>query len=131
MAITVLKGPEGIRTVLTAGGAITQLRSLVAQGASKVVIETISGYINRPMGISAESAVSGAMIRVTIAGLASGVICASAVLAGQSLQVESASGLISGAGHVAPLLSGSGAQIGKALMSGGVGSGIGMVVDFG
>jgi len=58
MAITVIKGPEGIRTVLTAGGAITQLRSLVAQGASKVVIETISGYINRAMGISAESAIA-------------------------------------------------------------------------
>ena len=132
MAITIIKGPEGIRTVFSAYGPITQLRSLqFISGEDKLVGEAMSGYPGRAAGVAAESVVSGDLIRAITHGLASGVICASSVIPGQGLQLVAASGLISGTGHIGPLLSGVGAMLGKAAMSGGRGSGIAALIDLG
>ncbi|GAH19516.1 unnamed protein product, partial [marine sediment metagenome] len=77
MAITIIKGPEGIRTVFSAYGTITQLRSLqFISGEAKLVGEAMSGYPSRAAGVAAETAVSGDLIRAITHGLASGVICA-------------------------------------------------------
>ncbi|GAH19522.1 unnamed protein product [marine sediment metagenome] len=134
MAITIIKGPEGIRTVFSAYGTITQLRSLqFISGEAKLVGEAMSGYPSRAAGVAAETAVSGDLIRAITHGLASGVICASSVIPGQGLQLVAASGLISGTGHIGPLLSGTydGRMLGKAAMSGGRGSGIAALIDLG
>ena len=129
MAITIIKGPEGIRTVFTGIGPITQLRTVqLASGVARVE-EVTSGYTELGLGVAAES-VSGALVRVITGGYVSGVICASGVTPGQILQVFAASGLGSGTGHVVPQLSGV-MMIGKATTSGARGSGIGMIVDFG
>lgn len=129
MAITIIKGPEGIQTVFTGIGAITQLRTVQLASGVKRVEEVTSGYPDLGGGVAAETA-SGALLRVITGGYVSGVICASGVTPGQILQVFAASGLGSGTGHVAPQLSGV-MMIGKSMMSGGRGSGIGMIVDFG
>lgn len=134
MAITIIKGPEGIRTVFSAYGPITQLRSLqFISGEDKLVGEAMSGYPGRAAGVAAETVASGDLIRAITHGLASGVICASSVIPGQGLQLVAASGLISGTGHIGPLLSGTydGRMLGKAAMSGGRGSGIAALVDLG
>jgi len=132
MAMTIIRGPEGVRTLLNAGDTIAQLRTLqIWSGAAKVVVEAMSGYTDRPAGVAAESVVSGKLVRVTTTGIVSGVICASGVQMGDSLQIESASGFTPDTGLIAPLLSGVGAMFGKALMSGGRGSGISMLVDLG
>lgn len=131
MAITIIKGPEGIRTVFSAVETITQFRTVqLASGFTKSVKEVVSGYPELGGGVAAESVVSGDLIRVITGGLVSGVICASGVSFGDILQVFAASGLGSGTGHVAPQLSGV-MMFGKAITSGGRGSGIGMIVDFG
>ena len=134
MPITVIKGPEGVRTVFSAYGPITQLRSLqFISGDAKLVGEAVSGYPGRPAGVAAETVVSGDLIRAITGGLVSGVICASGVTPGQSLELVAASGLISGTGHVGPLLSGTydGRVLGKAAMSGGRGSGIAALIGLG
>lgn len=132
MPITVIKGPEGIRTLFTASGPITQLRSLqILSGASKIIEEATSGQQDRGCGVAAETVVSGDLIRVLTQGLASGVICGSGINAGQAVQTMATSGVISGTGHIAPLLSGVGAMLGKSVMSGGTGSGIQILVDLG
>lgn len=132
MPITVIKGPEGVRTLFTASGPITQLRSLqILSGAAKIVEEATSGQQSRGCGVAAETVVSGDLIRVITQGLASGVICGSGIKAGQAVQTMATSGVISGIGHIAPLLSGVGSMLGKALMSGGTGSGIQILVDLG
>ena len=133
MAISIIKGPEGIRTLFTASGPITQLRSLqiLSGAATKIVEEATSGQRVRGCGVAAESVVSGDLIRVITQGLASGVICGSGINAGQAVQAFASSGLISGTGHIAPLLSGLGAMLGKAVMSGARGSGIQILVDLG
>lgn len=134
MPITVIKGPDGIRTLFTASGPITQLRSLqilILSGVAKIVEEATSGQQDRGCGVAAESVASGDLIKVLTQGLASGVICGSGINAGQAVQTMATSGVISGTGHIAPLLSGVGAMLGKAVMSGGTGSGIQILVDLG
>ncbi|GAI08163.1 unnamed protein product [marine sediment metagenome] len=132
MPITVIKGPEGIRTLFTASSPITQLRSLqILSGASKIVEEATSGQQDRCCGVAAETVASGDLIRVITQGLASGVICGSGINAGQAVQTMATSGVVSGTGHIAPLLSGVGAMLGKSVMSGGTGSGIAILVDLG
>lgn len=129
MPITIIKGPEGIRTVFTGIGPITQLRTVqLASGVARVE-EATSGYPELGLGVAAES-VSGDLVRVITGGYVSGVICGSGVTPGQILQVFAASGLGSGTGHVAPQLSGV-MMFGKSITSGARGSGIGMIVDFG
>ncbi len=131
MPITVIKGPEGIRTAFSAVETITQLRTVqLASGYTRSVMEVVSGYPELGAGVAAESIASGDLGRIITGGYVSGVICASGVSFGDILQVLAASGLSSGTGHVAPQLSGV-MMIGKAMMSGGRGSGIGMIVDFG
>lgn len=135
MPITIIKGPEGIRTIFSAYGPITQLRTLqfISGVAAKVVGEAMSGYPDRAAGVAAETVASGDLIRVITHGLASGVICASGVTLGQAVELVARVGLISGTGHIGPLLSGTydGRMLGKALNSGGTGSGISMLVDLG
>lgn len=134
MPITIIKGPEGVRTVFSAYGAITQLRSLqFISGASNLVGEALSGSPELAAGVAAETCASGDLIRAITHGLVSGVIVASGVTPGQSLELVAASGLISGTGHIGPLLSGTydGRMLGKATMSGGRGSGIGALVGLG
>lgn len=133
MSITIIKGPEGVRVVSQAYGSITQLRSLIVavSGEGNYVEEARSGYTARAAGAAAESASSGDIVRMITHGLVSGLICASGVQMGDSLQVESASGLQSGTGYVAPLVSGVGAFFGRAMISGGRGSGITVLVDLG
>jgi len=132
MPITVIKGPDGIRTLFTASGPITQLRSLqILSGVAKIVEEATSGQQDRGCGVAAETVVSGDLIRVLTQGFASGVICGSGINAGQAVQTMATSGVISGTGHIAPLLSGVGTMLGKALMSGATGSGIQILVDLG
>jgi len=131
MAITIIKGPEGIRTVFSAVETITQLRTVqIASGFTKSIKEVVSGYPELGLGVAAESVASGDLARIITGGYVSGVICASGVTLGQILQAFAASGLGSGTGHVAPQLSGV-MMIGKAMTSGARGSGIGMLVDFG
>ncbi|HUV52321.1 MAG TPA: hypothetical protein VMW64_04515 [Dehalococcoidia bacterium] len=131
MPITVIKGPEGVRTVFSAVETITQLRTVqIASGFTRSIMEAVSGYPELGLGVAAESVASGDLARIITGGYVSGVICASGVSFGDILQAFAASGLGSGTGHVAPQLSGQ-MMIGKAAMSGGRGSGIGMIVDFG
>jgi len=133
MSITVIKGPEGVRTIFSAGETITQLRTLqlMSGGAAKVVGEAVSGSRDRGVGVSAEGVVSGELIRAITQGIASGVFCGSGISAGEALQMLATSGVTSGTGHVGPLLSGLGSMFGRALMSGGYGSGIQILVDLG
>jgi len=132
MPITIIKGPDGVRTLFSSYGTITQLMSLkFGSGGAKLVEEAMSGYPERAAGVAAESVASGDLIRVITHGLASGVICASSVIPGQALELVAATGLSSGTGHIGPLLSGVGCMLGKAVMSGGTGSGIQILVDLG
>lgn len=146
MPITVIKGPDGVLALFRAYGTISQNRSIhfisgggLSGGGGRDVEEAVSGYPERRGGVAAEGATSGQLVRIRIGGIASGVICASAVLPGVALQTWAASGLGSGTGHIAPLLSGIvpilgaglGDMLGNALMSGGKGSGISILVDLG
>ena len=132
MAITVIKGPEGVRVVLTAIEDITGPKVVMAAG-NKQIKTLASGNELEVCGATEETVTSGDVIRVVTEGIVSGILCAEAVNYGQAVQGGlGISGTVSGVtGVIRPLLSGVGAMAGKALNSGGLGSGIPLLVDLG
>ncbi len=148
--------------VMVAGEALSDLHTVevTALGNAAAVQEGRTATLIEGMGVVRGTVASGAIARVQTAGRISGLICATAINAGdrvavanltsgpglasgnglvQSLNsillsgnaygvvsgIQTASGLISGG--TSPLVSGSlltGGVIGKALTSGGIGSGI-------
>lgn len=132
MAITVIKGPDGIRTVLTAVEDITQSKAVIAAG-DKETMTAADLNESEVIGLAAATTTSGQLARVLVKGVQSGVVCAEAVNCGQAVQAGTgASGAVSGqTGLVRALTSGVGAMLGRALNSGGFGSGIPLLVDLG
>ncbi|MBA7703002.1 hypothetical protein ES703_111782 [subsurface metagenome] len=132
MPITVIKGAEGVRVVLTAIEDITGPKVVMAAG-NKQVTTLASGNELEVCGVTKETVTSGELIRVMTEGIVSGILCAEAINYGQAVQGGlGISGTVSGVtGLIRPLLSGVGAMAGKALNSGGIGSGIPLLVDLG
>lgn len=133
MPITVIKGPDGVRTLFTTTEAITQSKVLRVSEVDKKVAIMTSGNELKVAGVAAGGAFSGQLIRSKIEGVASGLICAEAISYGQTVQGgERISGTLSGIGGlIRPLTSGVGAMLGRALNSGDLGSGIPIIVDLG
>ncbi len=132
MAITIIKGPEGVRVAFTAIEDITGPKVVMAAG-NKQVTTLVSGNETAVCGATEETVTSGDLIRVMTEGIVSGILCAEAVNYGQAVQGGlGLSGTASGVtGVIRPLTSGIGAMAGKALNSGGIGSGIPLLVDLG
>lgn len=133
MPIAIIKGPEGVRVVLTAIEDITGPKVVMVAG-NKQVTTLASGNELEVCGATKETVTSGNLIRVMAEGIVSGLLCAGAINYGQAVQGGSGiSGTVSGeTGLIRPLLSGIGAaMVGKALNSGGIGSGIPVLVDLG
>lgn len=133
MAITVIKGPDGVRTLFTATETITQSKVLKISAVNKRVGLLLSGDELKVAGVAAEAAVSGALVKVITHGVASGVKCTASVSYGAAVQgAMGTSGTISGlGGYIIPLTSGVSAMLGKALASGAFFSDIPVMVDLG
>jgi len=142
MAITIIKGPEGVRTVYTAASPITQNRGLQFSDDLNQWVEEgglpffLSGAnVLKVAGLAAETVESGQLIRVIAEGLVpgSGILNVSNIVPGDLLGLAAigVSGVGSGTGLLQPLLSGihAGPTLGRSIMSGTRGSGIGMYVS--
>lgn len=133
MPITVIKGPDGVRTLFTATETIIQGRVLKVATGTKRVGLLASGFETKVAGVAAEGVSSGALVRVVTQGVVSGIRCTASVSEGQPVQgAQGTSGLISGSGgYIIPLTSGVGAMLGKALASGAFYAEIPVLVDLG
>jgi len=145
MAITIIKGPDGVRTVYAAASPILQNRALQFSDDYNQYVEEaglpfiFSGFnVYKVAGLAAGNAESGQLVRVITEGLVpgSGILNVSNVIPGDLIGMAAGvSGIGSGAGLVQPLLSGLGENAGKILgrsvMSGYRGSGIGIFVELG
>jgi len=129
MAITIIKGADGIRNTFIANATLEHGR-VVQIGANRQVTLADDTTTKLQGGVVQGDVLSGAVTRVVTHGIASGLRCAGAVVYGALISATSG---ISGAGSITTWTSGAsaGTILGKALNSGGVGSGIAALVALG